>query len=455
MTDFVDPLIINEIVAAKDKLKVQADDAEVAVNKIEAYADGLTASIDEAPTDGVKYTRKDASWVPADPVPVQEAPEDGTIYGRQNGSWVPAGAGGGTEAVWGSITGTLSAQTDLQSALDAKTTDSTLATVAKTGAYADLSGKPTVIPEAPSNGKQYARKNSAWAEVQVPTIPTYEINGNSFSAFPRLNFNTNDFNVTTTVFYPESINVSLKPISATTTWGGITGTLANQTDLQSALNAKANTSSLKAVATSGSYADLSLAPTLDGVSIAGKNIVLGENLTSTTAGNTVTINAAGGGGGGGSLTPEQIARIAWKHTEIDASRRIINPLTGENTGLLFGSLGIMAQTISNYNAFKSAIETAWGVDGFTYFGSIRATQRCTPATVGGTYSWPFDPSTGTAPYIAELLVSRYTTSGNDIIRFTLTFTTSGTFAYKDHVYTGFVQSGAPTTAPNWGTNQAQ
>ena len=43
-------------------------------------------------------------------------------------------------------------------------------------------------------------------------------------------------------------------------WGNITGTLSNQTDLQNALNSKANTASLAVVATSGSYNDLSDKP---------------------------------------------------------------------------------------------------------------------------------------------------------------------------------------------------
>ena len=43
-------------------------------------------------------------------------------------------------------------------------------------------------------------------------------------------------------------------------WGGITGTLSNQTDLQNALNLKADSSSLATVATSGNYSDLSGAP---------------------------------------------------------------------------------------------------------------------------------------------------------------------------------------------------
>ena len=45
-------------------------------------------------------------------------------------------------AAWGSITGTLSAQTDLQNALNAKANNADLATVAMSGNYADLSGKP-------------------------------------------------------------------------------------------------------------------------------------------------------------------------------------------------------------------------------------------------------------------------------------------------------------------------
>lgn len=46
-----------------------------------------------------------------------DAASDGKTYGRKNGAWSEVVSGGGT---WGSITGTLSSQTDLQNALDAK-----------------------------------------------------------------------------------------------------------------------------------------------------------------------------------------------------------------------------------------------------------------------------------------------------------------------------------------------
>lgn len=55
-------------------------------------------------------------------------------------------------AAWGGITGTLSDQTDLQTALNAKAATSSLATVATTGAYSDLSGKPTLGTLASQNG---------------------------------------------------------------------------------------------------------------------------------------------------------------------------------------------------------------------------------------------------------------------------------------------------------------
>jgi hypothetical protein len=45
-------------------------------------------------------------------------------------------------------------------------------------------------------------------------------------------------------------------------WGNITGTLSDQTDLNTALSAKADTSSLSTVATSGSYTDLSDKPSI-------------------------------------------------------------------------------------------------------------------------------------------------------------------------------------------------
>lgn len=57
------------------------------------------------------------------------------------------GAGG---VAWGGISGTLSAQLDLQGELDLKADITSLATVATTGAYSDLSGTPSLAAVATS-----------------------------------------------------------------------------------------------------------------------------------------------------------------------------------------------------------------------------------------------------------------------------------------------------------------
>lgn len=59
---------------------------------------------------------------------------------------------------------------------------------------------------------------------------------------------------------------SVKPDAV---WGRIVGEIENQTDLQAELNTKANISSLSAVATSGSYTDLTNKPNLAAVATSG------------------------------------------------------------------------------------------------------------------------------------------------------------------------------------------
>jgi hypothetical protein len=78
--------------------------------------------------------------------------------------------GGGGSVSWGSILGTLSNQTDLQNALDLKADISSLATVATSGDYNDLTNLPT-IPAAQVNSDWNAV--SGVAEIlNKPTIPT-------------------------------------------------------------------------------------------------------------------------------------------------------------------------------------------------------------------------------------------------------------------------------------------
>ena len=132
-------------------------------------------------------------------------------FGIPRGS---SGGGGGGDAMWGEISGTLSDQTDLQNALDGKAAanhnhDDRYLTEAETvqainykiSLVTDELGTMAAVNDAPSDSKTYGRKNGAWTEVS---------GGGGGS----------------------------------TAWGDITGTLADQTDLNTALGAKANTADL-------------------------------------------------------------------------------------------------------------------------------------------------------------------------------------------------------------------
>jgi hypothetical protein len=109
---------------------------------------GLTVIIDDG-TGAVEYWFKD---------------------GVSNGDLEAKASGGGGSSAWGSITGTLSNQTDLQTALNAKANTSSLATVATSGSYNDLTNKPT-IPNAQVNSDW--NSTSGVSEIlNKPTIPS-------------------------------------------------------------------------------------------------------------------------------------------------------------------------------------------------------------------------------------------------------------------------------------------
>ena len=113
------------------------------------------------------------------------------------------------------------------------------------------------------------------------------IGGGSGDAYKTIKVGTTTLTASgaDTIEFVADDNIILTPDSTTTpkqikikstgggtgsaSWGGISGTLSNQTDLQTALNAKADTSSLATVATSGSYNDLSNKPTLATVATSG------------------------------------------------------------------------------------------------------------------------------------------------------------------------------------------
>jgi hypothetical protein len=97
-----------------------------------------------------------------------------TITDNGDGSVTFDATGGISSVSWGAILGTLSNQTDLQNALDLKADISSLATVATSGDYNDLTNLPT-IPAAQVNSDWNAV--SGVAEIlNKPTIPAAQVN---------------------------------------------------------------------------------------------------------------------------------------------------------------------------------------------------------------------------------------------------------------------------------------
>lgn len=88
----------------------------------------------------------------------------------------PQGSGPSGDAVWGSITGTLANQTDLQTELNKKANTSSLATVATSGSYADLSNKPS-IPAAQIQSDWNQSDNTQLDYIKnKPNIPAAQVN---------------------------------------------------------------------------------------------------------------------------------------------------------------------------------------------------------------------------------------------------------------------------------------
>jgi hypothetical protein len=149
-------------------------------------------------------------WNGGAPAFILDAPIDGNPYWRKDGSWQIAITGG--SATWGAIVGDLADQDDLSAALALKVDSSSLAAIATSGDIGDLTGFP-------GGTTTYLRADGTFA-----TPP----GGGGGSV----------------------------------AWGEVTGDLSDQTDLQAALDAKADSAELAAVAISGAYNDLTGRPSL-------------------------------------------------------------------------------------------------------------------------------------------------------------------------------------------------
>lgn len=220
-----------------------------------------------------------------------------------DGNGVLSATGGGTadSVAWGHITGTLSNQTDLQNALDAKTDDADLATVAKSGDYEDLINTPTPysLPTASTNTLGGVKVGD---NLTIDATGKLSVDGDFQTLYNSTGQNTDGSmtqKATTDALGGKADKSELptKVSELTNDSGYITKNVSDLTnytttsDLTTQLGTKANTSyvntelakkadktdlddytkteDLATVATSGLYSDLTGTPTLADVATSG------------------------------------------------------------------------------------------------------------------------------------------------------------------------------------------
>jgi hypothetical protein len=199
------------------------------------FPDGSTQNskpIPDAPNDANKYGRKAAAWVVLTDLP--EAPTDGKKYGRSNSAWTL-------------LTDTPEAPNDAfyygrHSGAWAKVTEEAPIDAFIYGRANGLWAKS--VPEAPNDGQQYSRRNAAWQVLSASGLVVSNVPPTDTARFPMW---WDTVSGTLYVWYDDGnsaqwvICVPTDAIGAaaqSAVWGGITGTLSAQLDLQAALDAK-------------------------------------------------------------------------------------------------------------------------------------------------------------------------------------------------------------------------
>lgn len=238
---------------------------------------------------------------------------NGQALGQLGGVPAAITIGGTGAAEWGSITGTLSAQTDLQTALNAK-----LATTTAASTY-----EPIITAGTTS---QYWRGDKSWQTLNASAVGLGNVENTAISTWAgstnlttlgTVSAGTWNGSIIAPAYLGTGTSITTKFLRGDGTWqavssgggvwGTITGLLADQTDLQTVLDAKVpttrtiNGSALSSNVTistitgnAGTATTLQTARNINGVAFDGS-----ADITVTAAGSTLsdTVPIAKGGTG--------------------------------------------------------------------------------------------------------------------------------------------------------------
>lgn len=245
----------------------------------------------------------------------------------------------------------------VDTAIAGKANSSSLATVATSGSYADLSNKPT-IPTVPAAVSAFTNDSGYQTSVQVSSAITTAIAGKA---------NTSSLaTVATSGSYNDLLNKPTIPtvptaVSAFTNDSGyqtaanVTTAIANKADkatslsgygitdaytktaVDTALSAKASTASLATVATSGSYTDLTNKPTIPTVPTAVSAFTNDSGFQTATQVNTA-IQAVVGAAPAALDTLKEIAdQLASDESAVSALTTTVSGKVTANAAITAGS----------------------------------------------------------------------------------------------------------------------
>lgn len=166
-----------------------------------------------------------------------------TIDGTSTDVYASAGGSGGS-VTWGSITGTLADQTDLKNALNLKT-DNT-----QNGAKILVGKLPAETADLTDDDVFAVTTNNSFIKNKISKIYDYiksKLTTDGIKAVAWNQKTTSGTNIATITIDGVATEI-YAPTSGggggDSVWGGITGTLSDQTDLQTALNGKLTTTNL-------------------------------------------------------------------------------------------------------------------------------------------------------------------------------------------------------------------